>query len=111
MAPQPDALFGSRLREQILKLLVLIEPAYPTQIATVLDAHLFSVQKAVAALQDLGVVASRMVGRTRLVELDRRWHAAVELRALLERLVEADSEIRARAGTVRQRPRRPGKPV
>ena len=94
-----------------MKLLVLIEPAYPRQIATLLGAHLISVQNAVVALGDLGIVASRLVGRTRLVELDPRWYAAAELRALLERLAQADPEIRKIAATVRQRPRRPGKPV
>ena len=106
-----DSLFGSRLRERILKVLVLVEPAYPRQIAELLGEHLVSVQNAVAALQDLGVVASRLVGRTRLVELDRRWYAASEARALLERLVVADPELRAMAATARQRPRRPGKPL
>jgi DNA-binding transcriptional ArsR family regulator len=108
---RPDALFGSRLRERILKLLVLVEPAYPRQIAALLGEHLVSVQNAVSALQELGVVASRLVGRTRLVELDRRWYAAAELRALLERLTEGDTEIRQLAAAVRQRPRRPGKPI
>ena len=111
MATREDSLFGSRLRERILKLLVLVEPAYPRQIATQLEAHLISVQNAVTALQDLGVVASRIVGRTRLVELDRRWYAASELRALLERLVAGDPGIRDIAATVRQRPRRPGKKI
>lgn len=106
-----DSLFGSRLRERMLKLLVLVEPAYPRQIATLLDAHLVSVQNAVTALQDLGVVASRLVGRTRLVELDRRWYAASELRALLERLAEGDPTIRDIAANVRARPRRPGKKI
>lgn len=111
MGDRDDSLFGSRLRERILKLLVLVEPAYPRQLATLLGAHLISVQNAVSALQDLGVVASRLVGRTRLVELDRRWYAASELRALLERLATGDAEIRAIAAAVRQRPRRPGKPI
>jgi DNA-binding transcriptional ArsR family regulator len=111
MAAREDSLLGSRLRERILKLLVLVEPAYPRQIATLLDAHLISVQNAVTALQDLGVVASRLVGRTRLVELDRRWYAASELRALLERLVAGDPSIRDIAANVRQRPRRPGKKI
>jgi DNA-binding transcriptional ArsR family regulator len=111
MATRVDSLFGSRLRERILKLLVLVEPAYPRQIATLLDAHLISVQNAVTALQDIGVIASRLVGRTRLVELDRRWYAASELRALLERLAEGDPNIRDIAAKVRQRPRRPGKKI
>lgn len=107
--PRSDSLFGSRLRERILKLLALVEPAYPRQIAALLGEHLVSVQNALAALQDLGVVASRLVGRTRLIELDRRWYAAAELRVLLERLADADAEIKQLATSVRQRPRRPGK--
>jgi DNA-binding transcriptional ArsR family regulator len=106
-----DALFGSRLRERILKLLALVEPTYPRQIAALLDEHLISVQNAIVALQDLGVVASRLVGRTRLIELDRRWYAAAELRALLDRLAEGDAKLQELAATIRQRPRRPGKLV
>jgi DNA-binding transcriptional ArsR family regulator len=111
MGSRDDSLFGSLFRERVLKLLVLIEPAYPRQIATLLGAHLISVQNAVVALSDLGIIASRMAGRTRLVELDRRWYAASELRALLERLAQGDPEIRKIAAAVRHRPRRPGKPV
>jgi DNA-binding transcriptional ArsR family regulator len=111
MAAREDSLFGSGLRERILKLLALIEPAYPRQIAALLDEHLISVQNAVAALQDLGIVASRLVGRTRLVELNRRWYAAAELRALLERLAAADPQVVRIAAGARQRPRRPGKPI
>lgn len=111
MSGSGESLFGSLLRERILKLLVLVEPTYPRQIAVTLDEHLYSVQNAVSGLQDLGIVASRLVGRTRLVELNRRWYAASELRALLERLTSADPNIRAIAAKIRQRPRRVGKPV
>ena len=106
-----DGLFGSRLRERILKFLALTESAYPRQIATLLGEHLVSVQNSVAALQDSGAVASRMVGSTRLVELDRRWYAAAELRALLDRMAEADPQVRQASATARTRPRRPGKPI
>jgi DNA-binding transcriptional ArsR family regulator len=106
-----ESLFGSKLRERILKLLVLVEPAYPRQIATLLGEHLVSVQNAIEALQNSGIIATRLMGTTRLVELDPRWYAADELRSLLERMAAADDELRATAATVRQRPRRAGKPV
>lgn len=111
MAFRSDSLFGSRLRERILKLLVLIEPAYPRQIATLLGAHLVSVQNATASLQNSGIIATRRLGTTRLVELDPRWYAAAELRTLLERMASADRQLRDIAATVRQRPRGAGKPV
>ena len=111
MAPRNESLFGSKLRERILKLIVLVQPAYPRQIATLLGEHLVSVQNAIEALADSGIIATRLMGRTRLVELDPRWYAASELRSLLERMASADLDLRAIATTVRQRPRRASKPL
>jgi hypothetical protein len=64
-----------------------------------------------ADLEDLGVVASRLRGRVRLVSLDKTWYAAAELRALLGRMTSAEPEILNAAASVRRRPRRPGKPL
>jgi hypothetical protein len=54
---------------------------------------------------------SREIGRARVAVLNRRWYGAVELRALLERLVDAYPEVGERAATQRERPRRIGKPL
>lgn len=67
--------------------------------------------KAIASLERIGVVASRLAAGSRLVSLNPRWYAAAELRPLLIRLAEADPEILAFVATQRARPRRIGKPL
>jgi len=103
--PEPSV-FGSGVRDRILKLLVLIEDSYPRQLANHLDEHLYTVQRAVNALQAAGIVSSRLMGTIRRVELNRTWFCASELRVLLRRMAQADEGVRAVAGSIRKRPRR-----
>lgn len=86
-------------------MLALLEETYPTELARLLDAPLYSVQTILADLESQGVVASRKRGRMRMVSLEPRFFAARELRALLLRLAEAESELEAAAARRRARPR------
>ncbi|GAC1549119.1 MAG: hypothetical protein NVS2B17_33910 [Candidatus Velthaea sp.] len=86
-----------------------VEQTYPRELAVTLGVPLTAVQRAVNDLQRQGVLASRIVGRVRMLELDPRWYAARELRALLERMVEANPSEVAGPMAVRRRPRRAGK--
>ncbi len=102
-------LFGSRTRTRLLILLNLLEESYPRELARLLDAPLFSVQRMVDALEKEGCVATRVIGRERRVSLDPRYIAAEELRALLSRLSLAEPELELAAASLRRRPRRRGK--
>jgi DNA-binding transcriptional ArsR family regulator len=102
-------IFGSDARDRILGVLALLDSSYPRELARILALPLFTVQRAVDDFERLGVLATRVVGRTRLVELNRRWFAAAELRTFLQRIAEADPRFGAVAATVRRRPRRAGK--
>lgn len=104
-------LFGSRTRTRILIYLALAEESYVSEMASALGDSKLTVQRILRALEDLGVVASRLRGRVRLVSLDKTWYAAAELRALLQRMSAADEDVLAAAASVRRRPRRPGKPL
>jgi DNA-binding transcriptional ArsR family regulator len=106
------ALFGSVLRDRILVRLALSENGlHVRELARQIDASPTAVHRAVIALERTGVVVSREVGNARVVVLNRRWYGGVELRALLTRLVDAYPEVRERAVTRRERPRRIGKPL
>jgi DNA-binding GntR family transcriptional regulator len=106
------ALFGSALRDRILTRLALSQNGlHIRELARQVEASATAVHRAVIALEHGGVVVSRLVGNSRVVLLNRRWYGAVELRALLERLVAAYPEIRERASRYRERPRRIGKPL
>jgi DNA-binding transcriptional ArsR family regulator len=76
--------------------LSLMTETYPRELARVLDIPLFSVQKALASLERDGLVASRMLGRTRLYGLNARYLASRELREYLERLAGREFDLRRR---------------
>lgn len=104
-------LFGSRRRTEVLVLLALLGESYPTELARLLQAPLYSIQTIVAALDREGVLATRVSGNSRRVSLDPRYFAYQDLRKLLLRLAEAETDLRSAAARRRSRPRRAGKPV
>lgn len=104
-------LFGSSVRSRVLMYLALAEESYPAELAAVLGTARLTIQRILRDLENLGVIASRLRGRVRLVSLDKTWYAAAELRVLLQRMASADDRVLAAAASVRRRPRRPGKPL
>jgi DNA-binding transcriptional ArsR family regulator len=103
--------FGSRARDRILFLLAIVGTSYPRELSRSLDISLLTVQRTVNDLERAGVLATRMMGRTRLAELNPRWFAAAELRSLLERLAESDPSLAEKAAEIRRRPGRADDPV
>lgn len=110
-ARSPKYLFGSRLRERLLRLLGIVDETYPSQAADVLDEPLVMVQRVASDLERDGILASRLLGRTRVYALNRRYQHYRVLRELLAHMGQADPQTVAAAGRIRQRPRRAGKPV
>ncbi|NNF05557.1 MAG: hypothetical protein HKN21_02235 [Candidatus Eisenbacteria bacterium] len=107
----PNKLLGSRRRTETLILVALLEESYPSELARLLSAPLYSIQKVVDALDVEGVLATRRVGTERRVSLNPRYLAAKELRQLLLRLAKAEPSLEKIAASVRRRPRRKGKAV
>jgi len=105
-------LLGSTLKEWLLLCLLTRGDAYPREMAQELGFALLAVQKQLSALEDGGVVYSRMRGRTRLYSLNLRYPFRRELEALLRRALEAlPAAERERFYVPRLRPRKPGKPL
>jgi len=104
-------LFGTRRRTEVLILVALLGETYPTELARLLGAPLYSIQTIVDALDRDGILATRLLGNTRRVDLDPRYFAFKELRQLLLRIAEAEPGLRAAATQRRSRPRRLGKPL
>lgn len=98
----PSSPFGSKARSQVLFALSLLDESYPRELARVLEAPLFSIQKALASLERDGLLASRLLGRTRLYTLNARYIASRELREYLARLAGRDFELKKKVGTVRR---------
>lgn len=108
IATRDIKLFGSRRRTEVLVTIALLGETYPSELARLLKARLYSVQNIVAALDREGIVAMRPAGRSRLVSLDPRYFAFTELKELLLKLAQAEPELRAAAAGRRSRPRRGG---
>lgn len=103
--------FGGRTRTRALLALRLLGESYPRELARLLRVPLSGVQVALKGLERDGLVAGRVVGRTRLYQLDPRYFAREELRRYLLRLTEPEKDLRAQAASLRRRPRRSGKPL
>jgi DNA-binding transcriptional ArsR family regulator len=102
--------FGSQARTRVLLAVRLLEESYPRELARALDLPLNSVQMAIRSLERDGLLASRRVGRTRLVRLNPRYFARDDLQPYLLTLAAADADLRRRMTALRRRPRRSGKP-
>lgn len=103
--------FGSRTRTETLTALALMESSYPRELARLLGTAVNGIQGAVRSLERDGLVVTRAVGRTRVVQLNPRYFAAGAVRALLDKLAAADPDLRDRVATLRRRPRRTAKPL
>jgi DNA-binding transcriptional ArsR family regulator len=102
--------FGAGGRTGVLLALRLLGDSYPRELSRMLDMRLSGVQKALRSLEVDGLVAGRLVGRTRLYRLNPRYFAADPLFAYLSRLVEPEERLKDRSAALRRRPRRAGKP-
>jgi hypothetical protein len=103
--------FGGQSRTAVLMALRLLEDSYSRELARVLERPLSGVQMALRGLERDGLVAGRLVGRTRLFRLNPRYFAREELQRYLLKLTDADPTLRARIEQLRRRPRRTGKPA
>jgi len=105
-------LLGSVNKERVLIYLAGRGRGYARQIARFFDAPLSPVQSAMDRLEAAGVLISRSVGSTREYEMNPRYPARAELKALVIRALSLyPPEFRDRLQLVRMRPRRKGKPL
>jgi hypothetical protein len=102
--------FGGRTRTRVLVALSLLESSFPRELARLLAAPVSGVRQALASLERDGLVAGRLVGRTRQVRIDPRYFARQELESCLTRLSEAEPELRTAVSRLRRRPRAARKP-
>lgn len=107
-----EPIFGNKTAERVFLYLVNYGQGYARDIALTFETTLSMVQKQLTRLEAAGILASRLVGKTRVYELNPRWYFYKELKALLEKALEASSEEDVKKYfRKRQRPRRAGKPL
>jgi DNA-binding MarR family transcriptional regulator len=102
-------LFGTRTRTDILVLISVMGATHASEIARLLGISLSTAQNALDSLEQTGVIAGAIEGRSRRVRLNPRYFARDEIRSLLEKMAQQDKEIQERVSAIRRRPRRAGK--
>jgi DNA-binding transcriptional ArsR family regulator len=105
------SLFGSPLRDRILVLLEVKKSTHLREIARTFAFSVPTVQRALKQLEFDGLVIARLVGRSRLLELNPHFFAYNELRGLLHATALKRPELYGPAEQIRSRPRRSGKPL
>ena len=107
-----EPIFGNGTAEKVLLYVVAHRQAYARELAQAFALPVSVVQKQVARLERGNVLASRLVGRTRVFELNPSYAFARELRALLERALDfVPPDERGPYRPKRVRPRATGKPL
>lgn len=109
-APTAPALFGSPIATSMLMLIAVLQETYPAQLSRYLLRPISSVQRTLDRLETEGLIATRQLG-IRRVTLNPLYPAASELKSLLLRLAEGYPQYAAIKQSLRQRPRRRGKPL
>ena len=107
-----EPLLGSLNAERCLLFILARDEGYASEIASFFDTDLYGIQKQLEKLENGGILASRLSGRTRLFRFNPRYAFLKELRALLEKALQFyEPEEQDRLRVVRRRPRRSGKPL
>ena len=90
----------------------MFDEGYAREITRFFDATLTSIQNQLNALENGGVLLSKMSGRTRVYFFNPRYAFLPELTALLEKARGYyPPELREKLEMQRKRPRRPEKPL
>jgi DNA-binding transcriptional ArsR family regulator len=103
-----DDLFGSKTRTEVLVAVGRLGSAYVSELARVLGKRPIEIQRAVSSLERAGIVETRLLGKVRLVELNRRFPEYEQLADILLTMSERPLYA-SRWKTQRRRPRAMGK--
>lgn len=105
-----EILLGSKNAERVLIYIFTREEGYAREIANFYEADLKSIQMQLDKFEKGGILASRMVGRTRPYVFNPRYPFLNELKALLEKVLSFYSKDEREELTMnRRRPRAKGK--
>jgi len=106
-----EPILGSKNAERVLIFILAREQGYASEISKYFETDLYGIQKQLDKFETGGVLASQMVGRTRLYSFNPRYSFLPELKELLNKsLLFYSSDERENLTMYRRRPRRKGKP-
>ena len=108
-----EKLFGNPVIEKVLFYLLVNETGYGSKLKQCLGIPLYSVQRALARLEDGGIIAAQQQGKTRVYQFNPRYPLLKELKSFLQKaysFLPDEHKKKFYEITERCRPRRTGKP-
>lgn len=109
-----EYLFGNKNVEKILIYLCLHEKANATELSRAFDSALDPIQKTLRKLEEGGLLASFLEGRTRVFQWNPRYPFLEEIQALAKKAYDflpSDIQETRYQSKKRKRPRKTGKPL
>lgn len=109
-----EALFGNETIEKVLFYILQNKSCYALQLKKQFQSPLSPLQQALLRLEKGGILASTLVGKTRVFQFNPRYLFLDELRLFLEKAYETLPEQMKQKyfeAPLRKRPRRTGKPL
>lgn len=109
-----EKLFGNGVIEKILFYLLANQKGYATELKEVLGIPLYSIQIALARLEQGGILVRQPQGKTQVYQYNPRYPFLAELIQFLNKAYQAIPEHMRKKlyePSVRRRPRRKGKPL
>ena len=109
-----EKLFGNPVIEKVLFFLLLEEKCYASQLKRIFNIPLYSIQRALARLEQGGIVVAQSEGKTRIYRFNPRFPFLLELKNFLQKAYDFFPESHKQKyyeTPVRKRPRRSGKPL
>jgi DNA-binding transcriptional ArsR family regulator len=107
-----EGLFGNPVIEKIFFTLLVCNESYALGLAKTFDEPVNKFQQQLKRLEEGGIIASRLVGNTRLYTFNPRYPFLKELKTLISKAYEfIPAKEAERYYRRRTRPRRAGKPL
>ena len=109
--PLGSKLFGTEKQTTVLLTLSLLESSYIRELSKVTSIAPSTLSVYLADLEENGILASRLRGKTREIRINPRFSAYKELKGLLEKMALQRPDIRESISKLRRRARKRGKPL
>ena len=109
-----ELIFSSKITEKILFYLQANEQAYGSELAENLQETLNAVQNTLKRLEKSGLLASTLLGKTRVYQINPRYPFKQEMMDLIKKaytFLPDEQKFKLYEPRVRRRPRRLGKPL
>ena len=109
-----EQLFNSRLVEKVLFYMIANDKSFASELSQAFEVPVFGIQRALARLENQGILVSTIEGRNRLYHWNPRFPFLTDFKAFISKAYSSlpdDIKKKYYERPIRKRPRKQGKPL